>query len=939
MSDSLRDDARRQFNVSFRASAGGDVVDLSETDDDALQRGSSSRNKIDADALAGLVAVTGVSEARAVELLEAVGGCVDKAADLHFCQQTDAELEIPTATTKACQIDDRHGEAPILQASESTVSPDPPQLIGHDASETIARREKRRRQEHTTRRLDDTVSSFFASSKSSRSGDDGGAARIPQSDTTTHDDEASVVDGSPAARPSDVCDKMIGTKAATSAACAHKIAQKGHEVSDSPRSGSAPSKSGSIPYNILSSAFAKLCATTKRKEKDVILQQMFRAILEQSADDLIPAVYLSSNHLGPPWEALDVGIGGAAINSAISTATGTTSRELSALWKQHGDPGDVAAVVRGRQRLLMQPAILTVRRVYDTLRSFCSMTGEGCTTRRVNAMVALIRAARCREESRFLVRTFAFHLRTQATLTTVKDAAVAAIVEHRAACRDRAGGEQCSIAEAQRAARECFTSCPDVRRMLEGLLRDGVAGMRKNCSFAVGTPMRPMLARADTSVDAVLSATGGAAVACEHKYDGQRAQIHRNAAGNISIFSRHLEDMTSKFPDVASRLRGQCLDAQGQMRPFVLDAEIVAVGDGCDDSIAGATGPASKATAQVRSDAFQRLSTRKRKDVTISSIDVAVRVFAFDLLYIDADKIVDRSFRDRRRILHESFVCTEAFAFASYVDINDEGLLDEKVDADSTRSDRMQEALDRSLADNCEGLMCKLLDAPYEPSDGSKRSAAWIKLKADYIEGMGDSLDLVPIGGWHGLGRKARWISPFLLACWDPETESLQSVCRVLSGFTDAYYADRTAFYLGTDANCVDGEVHDREKAANCDVSEDLQSGRRRLGPDPRVVTGESPPLWFEPSEVWEIKGASISLSPKHKAGIGILHPERGLSLRFPRFIRQRTDKRVEDATTASQLAAMFQRQQVGGPSVEGERGASEARRGGASQDDEIDED
>ena len=60
----------------------------------------------------------------------------------------------------------------------------------------------------------------------------------------------------------------------------------------------------------------------------------------------------------------------------------------------------------------------------------------------------------------------------------------------------------------------------------------------------------------------------------------------------------------------------------------------------------------------------------------------------------------------------------------------------------------------------------------------------------DYCEGLRDSLDLVPIGAWYGNGRKVGWLSPFLLAAWDPATETFQSVCRCMSGFTDAFYQE-----------------------------------------------------------------------------------------------------------------------------------------------------
>ena len=72
----------------------------------------------------------------------------------------------------------------------------------------------------------------------------------------------------------------------------------------------------------------------------------------------------------------------------------------------------------------------------------------------------------------------------------------------------------------------------------------------------------------------------------------------------------------------------------------------------------------------------------------------------------------------------------------------------------------------------------------------------------------------------------------------------------------------------------------------------------------------------FVPSEVWEVKGADITLSPVHQAATGLCHPERGLSLRFPRFIRKRQDKLLRDATTPAMLAAMFKRQVQRGGAV-----------------------
>lgn len=212
----------------------------------------------------------------------------------------------------------------------------------------------------------------------------------------------------------------------------------------------------------------------------------------------------------------------------------------------------------------------------------------------------------------------------------------------------------------------------------------------------------------------------------------------------------------------------------------------------------------------------------------------------------------------------------------------EKGKLFHAVYQDAESFEEIETFLADSIKDCCEGLMVKTLDhnATYEPS---KRSFNWLKLKKDYLDTeMGDSLDLVVVGADFGVGKRVGLYGSFLLACYNEDLECLQTVCKVGTGFTDENLQ----------------LIHDRLKPLEVDHA---PSGLKFK--DKNVDT------WIAPQYVWEIKAADLSLSPIYQAAVGEVEKDKGIALRFPRFIRHRDDKTPEEATNNEQIVEFYRSQ------------------------------
>ncbi|KAM7191388.1 DNA ligase 1 [Naviculisporaceae sp. PSN 640] len=645
-----------------------------------------------------------------------------------------------------------------------------------------------------------------------------------------------------------------------------------------------------VPYAALCTTFSLVELTTKRL---VIMEHcslFLRQVMRLTPDDLLPTVLLMINKLAPDYAGIELGIGESLIMKAIGETTGRSLNVIKQDQKEIGDLGLVAVKSRSTQPTMFKPKALTIRGVHKGLMGIATMTGNGAQTRKVGEIKKLLSAADANStgkvditkdkcgpsEAKFLVRFLEGKLRLGLAEKTVLVSLAQAMIAHEAAQKGAVPSTS-DIEKAEQILKTVYSELPSYDVIIPAMLQHGIMNLRDHCKLRPGVPLKPMLAKPTKAITEVLDRFENQTFTCEYKYDGERAQIHyvakdadaelsqsiRAAAsaevggrGVAAIFSRNSEDLSKKYPDILAKLATW---VKPSTKSFVMDCESVAWD-----------------VEEKKVLPFQQLMTRKKKDVKIEDVKVKVCVFAFDLLYLNGEAVVEKSLRERRELLHKSFVPIEGeFAFAT--SMNGQEL------------DEIQTFLDESVKASCEGLMVKMLDGTESGYEPSKRSRNWLKIKKDYLSGIGDSLDLVVLGAYHGKGKRTSVYGAFLLACYNPGSDTYETVCNIGTGFSDAVLED-----LHKELSQI---VIDRPKPFYSHSS----GGQHQ------------PDVWFEPRFVWEVKTADLTLSPRYKAGMkeGVDPAgDKGISLRFPRFIKVRDDKKPDEATTSRQVAEMYRKQE-----------------------------
>ena len=457
-------------------------------------------------------------------------------------------------------------------------------------------------------------------------------------------------------------------------------------------------------YKLLTDLYENLNSTTKRLEKIDILSKFLEDLDEKDSDIL----YLLEGNIYPDYDERRIGISNQLAIKAISKATGIDSKKVVSEWKKIGDLGEVAKKLFStkKQTTLLTSSILTTNKIIENLRKLPELEGHGTVAKKLSLITELLT---CADETEFLylIRTLIGDLRIGVQESTIKYAMLKSFFKNNKEYEDK--------------LQKAIDRSNDLAEVFKIARHKKIKELDK-IKLKVGHPIKAMLAQKAKDIDDTFKKLGKP-MAIEYKYDGFRMLIHK-INNKVTLFTRSLENVTKQFPEVEAYVNEFI-----KGNSFILDSEAV----GYD-----------KKTKEYTD--FQAISQRIRRKHNIADMQkkLPVEVNVFDVLFYNGKSKLDKPFIKRRELI-EKIVKNHPYK-----------LIASKFKTTSNKQE-VEEFYKKALKDKQEGIMMKNLDAEYKPG---RRVGHMLKLKPEKNE-----LDLVITGGEWGTGKRAGWISSFILSC------------------------------------------------------------------------------------------------------------------------------------------------------------------------------
>jgi DNA ligase-1 len=478
-------------------------------------------------------------------------------------------------------------------------------------------------------------------------------------------------------------------------------------------------------FKSLAELLEKVEATKKRLKIISMTADFLRGL---DADEVEPAVSMILGRAFPKWSQKTLEVSWATLSGILQRTASVDWNVFREAFAGTGDIGAAAKAVfektRVKKQALLLEKTLTITEVRRLLEATAGAAGSGSREKKERLIATLLSQA-SPVEAKYLVKIFVGEMRT-GLYEGLMEQAVAKAFDVPLATVQKASMAMGDIGEVAAIAKT------------EGKTR------LSQISFQVFRPVKLMLAQVASDVSEALAEHGGK-TAFEYKYDGARVQIHKRGS-EVRVFSRRLTDVTQSLPEVVEAVK-----ANVKADEAIVEGEVIAVDDD------GHPIP------------FQHLMRRFKRvhEVQGMAEKIPVRLYLFDILFLDGESLISLPYVQRRKVLAEN---------AGEIALTTQIVTDKKARAETF----LKEAMNAGH----EGLMAKRLDNPYTPGTRGKR---WLKIKP-----VLEPLDLVITAAEYGYGRRHGWLSDYYLAARDAATGKFLNVGKTFKGLTDAEIIEMT---------------------------------------------------------------------------------------------------------------------------------------------------
>jgi len=461
-------------------------------------------------------------------------------------------------------------------------------------------------------------------------------------------------------------------------------------------------------------------ATTKKLEKLRLISDFFRGL--STTDAALAARFLSA-HPFAGHDERTLGVRGAALSRVIAEAAGRAGESLGTAYRKHGDLGEMAEELLRKTNRDRDFPLTEVARLFEELAAARSQSQK-------EELLANAFAHASAADVKYIVKIITGDLRIGSKESLVEEAIAKAFER--------------PLAEVRRANMMTGDIGETLTLAAQNKLDRAVVRLFHPIGFMLAAPI-------ETAGDVFSKSPDGSeiqALLVEEKYDGIRAQVHKDKTGKVRIFSRTLDEVT-EFPELLqpiSALPGE----------LILDGEILAWRD----------------TQVLPFTELQKRLGRKRIDMWLQH-DIPVKFVAFDLLYQDGELLLDTQLVERKARLDASFAKAPAALRVARV-------------TQCNTAAAVQSTFRNSLAAGHEGIVAKTAGSPYTPG---RRGGFWFKLKEPFA-----TLDVVVTAVEYGHGRRHKVLSDYTFAVRDGK--KLLNIGKAYSGLTDAEISEYTDFFL-----------------------------------------------------------------------------------------------------------------------------------------------